>query len=224
MKRLAYSGSGLFLFLFSLLLMISGCAPIFSEMQDARTVGKDNVDITASFSSVYARDTERGEGNHAQSHAGFQAAYGLSDAVDLRMRYAMLWVDDEREDISVNILGVGPKFRLLENRLAAYLPVGFAFGKDVEDGANTWQVHPTLLGTIPAAEKVDVNPSFKVLIPFERESETLVAFNLGLGIKLSEEFTLRPEYGMLFNPGEKGHFKQFGIGVTMQPAQRADRN
>lgn len=40
-----------------------------------------------------------------------------------------------------------------------------------------------------------------------------MAFNLGLGLSADfNRWAIRPEYGMLFNPGEEGHFGQFSIG------------
>ncbi|MFT7120225.1 MAG: hypothetical protein ACJAZ9_000395 [Neolewinella sp.] len=80
-----------------------------------------------------------------------------------------------------------------------------------------------MLGTIPIVDdKLDFNPSFKVLVPLQEDSETAIAFNIGLGIKLFEGFTLRPEYGMLFTLKEEaeGHYKQFGIGVTYSPPRK----
>jgi len=204
-----------------IILSINGCAPVFSEMQDARTVGKNNVEGTASFSS--AGFTTDGESDHLQNQVGFQAAAGLSDAIDLRLRYALVIVDDDiLEDASVHVLAIGPKVSLIKDRLSVYLPVGFAFGDDVPEDANTWQIHPTLLGTIFVSDQLDINPSLKVLVPFEEDSDITVAFNFGLGLRLNESFTLRPEFGVLVNPGEEGHFKQFGLGVTFQPSRKTD--
>ncbi|MFT5168164.1 MAG: hypothetical protein ACI8P3_003404 [Saprospiraceae bacterium] len=222
MKKLSFLKQSLSLFSLLLILLINSCAPIFSEMQSARTVGKSNIDATVSFSSVGFRDTEEKESTPVQNHIGFQAAYGLSDNVDLRVRYAYLWVDDDGG--TANILGFGPKFSLVKDRLAGYVPLGFAFGGDINKDYNSWQIHPTLIGTIPIVNKLEANPSFKVLIPFNKDDETTIAFNLGLGITLSEGFTLRPEYGMLFNPGEKGYYKQFSIGVTFNPPGRTDKD
>ena len=203
---------GLFILFFT-----NSCAPVFSEMQSARTAGKNQVEGTASFSSVGF--SEDGESNHIQNHAGFQAAYGLSDAVDLRVRYAAVWLDGDIGEVNVNILAVGPKFSIIKDRLSGYLPLGFAFGSDVDSDVNTWQFHPTLIGTIPVIEKLEFNPSFKVLLPFESEATVATAINLGLGIKLTERLTLRPEYGILFEPGESGSFNQYGVGITINPSR-----
>jgi hypothetical protein len=222
MKQLHLLRIGASLFSLLLFLSINGCAPVFSEMQDARTVGKNNVEGTASFSSVGF--TNEGESDHVQNHVGFQAAYGLSDAVDLRLRYAFVKVDDDvQEDITVNVLAIGPKVSLIKDRLSVYLPVGFAFGEEIEAEA-TWQIHPPMVGTIPVVDNLDINPSVKVLVPFEEGAETTIAFNIGLGIRLNESFVLRPEFGMLFNAEEwgDGHYKQFGLGVTFHPPRKTN--
>ena len=71
MKQLSLSRLGLSLFSLLLILLINGCAPIFSEMQSARTVGKNNIEATASFSSVSFRDTENKESDHTQNSCWF---------------------------------------------------------------------------------------------------------------------------------------------------------
>ena len=201
-----------------LLVVLNSCAPVFSELQSARTVGKGNIEATGAFSTVSF--TNEGESEHAQNNIGIQAGYGLSDVVDLRVRYEYLWLDKSADAGGVNILGFGPKFSLLKDRIAGYVPLGFAFGKDVETPSDTWQIHPTLLGTTPAGDFFEINPSFKVLLPFKKELETTVAFNLGLGFNVNDKVTIRPEYGMLFNPGETGHYGQFSIGLTINPQGR----
>lgn len=216
--KLALSSASL-----ALVLLINGCAPIFSEMQDARTVGKNNVDATASYSSVSFRDTEEKSTFKIQNHVGIQASYGVSDRVDVRLRYAYVWVSNDA-DAQVSVIGIGPKFSFIKDRLSGYLPLGFAFGSDVENSSKTWQIHPTIIGTFPINDKFDINPSFKVLIPFESEIETTLAVNIGLGVKLIENFIIRPEFGVLVNPGEEGYFSQFSLGLTYAPSGYADRD
>ncbi len=98
--------------------------------------------------------------------------------------------------------------------MAIYVPAGFVFGEDIEV-SDTWQIHPTLLLTLPISKYIEFNPSAKVLIPFKSEGETLVAFNLGIGISTNlERWAICPESGFLYNPGESGHFMHLSIGFT----------
>jgi hypothetical protein len=188
---------------------LSACAPPFADMQSARLAGPKRVELTPGYSSVSF--SEDGETEKVQDHFGLQVATGISDRVDLRARFERISVDDD----GVNVIGAGPKVALLPERLALYVPVGFAFGSDIDSG-DTWQVHPTLLGTVPlVADRLELNTSGKVLVPISSSvAETLVAFNMGLGIGDLSRIVVRPEVGFLFNPGESGHYRHFTIGLS----------
>ena len=181
-----------------------GCAPVFSDFQSAKLVGRDRVEITPSASTVSVSGED---GGHVQDEYGVQVATGVVDRLDLRARYV-------RAE-GVNGIAFGPKLSVVKDKVALSVPVGFAFGEDVESG-KTWAVHPTLLLTGPVNSHLEVNGSLKGLIPLSRDGgDTLVAFNVGLGVGDLEKWVIRPEVGFLFNPGESGHFTQFGIGLTI---------
>ena len=192
--------------------MACGCAPVFSELQSAKLVGKGRVEVTPGFSSVLLAGD--GDSEHLLDHAGVQLAAGVHDRVDLRVRYERVWVED---GAGINVLGFGPKIRLFEGWAAAYVPVGFAFGGDVDSG-KTWQVHPTLLLTGQLHPSVELNWSAKYLVTLHEEAgDDLLAFNVGFGLGPADgRWTIRPEYGLAFDPGEDGHFDQFSIGVSVR--------
>ncbi|MGB6867171.1 MAG: hypothetical protein WBE11_15910 [Candidatus Aminicenantaceae bacterium] len=194
-------------------LLFSRCAPVFSDLQSAKLLGPGNFEATPSFSSVSV--SSEGESEHIQNHFGIQAGYGIFSKMDFRLRYERISVDmNSNDSFNVNVLGFGPKFSLLKDWIAFYVPVGFAFGEDIEV-SDTWQVHPTLLFTLPISKYFEFNPSAKVLIPFKSEQDTLVAFNLGLAISTNlEKWAIRPEIGFLYNPGESGHFMHLSIGFS----------
>jgi hypothetical protein len=208
--------AGIIFLLACLTVIFPGCAPVFSELQSAKLVGPGHIEVTPSFSSVSV--SSEGESEHIQNHYGIQAALGVSSMMDFRLRYERVSVDlqdmDSDESFGVNVLGFGPKFSLVKDMVAAYFPVGFAFGEDIEV-SETWQIHPTLLITVPISKYIEFNPSAKVLIPLKGEQDTLVAFNLGTAISANlEKWAIRPEIGFLYNPGESGHFMHFSIGFT----------
>jgi hypothetical protein len=188
------------------------CAPVFSDLQSARLAGKGNLEAAPHFTSAsFSADNET---DHVQNHYGLQLAYGLSDRFDIRARYEFIKVDDDDDfgDLKANVFGIGPKASLIKDRLAAYIPVGFAFGGDVE-GIEEFEVQPTLLLTLPVGEYIEINPSAKGIIG----DDFYVAFNVGLGLSSDfNKWAIRPEYGMLFNPGEEGHFSQFSIGLMLK--------
>lgn len=201
-----------------LAVLFPGCASVFSEMQSAKLAGPGHIEVTPSFSSVSV--SSEGESEHIQNHLGIQAGLGINRIMDFRLRYEHISVDMETfdpestESFGVNVLGFGPKFSLVKDRVAFYVPVGFAFGEDLEV-SDTWQIHPTLLVTLPISKYIEFNPSVKVLVPFQREQEGLVAFNLGVGVSTNlEKWAIRPEIGFLYNPGESGHFMHLSIGFT----------
>jgi hypothetical protein len=191
--------------------MTAGCVAPFSDLQSARLAGPNRFEVTPSYSAVsFAEDGQREE---LQDNFGIQVATGISPRVDLRARYERISLKDS--DGGVNVLGMGPKVGLVEDRVAIYLPVGFAFGSGIE-ASETIQVHPTLLATVPVHDFVELNGSVKALIPItERDIDDLVAFNIGLGLGPDlQRWVIRPEIGFLFNPGESGHFRHLSIGLT----------
>lgn len=145
-----------------------------------------------------------------QNHYGFQLGYGISDRFDVSARYEYIGVANDGGN--ANIFGIGPKVSLVKDRIAAYLPVGFAFGGDI-DGIDEFEVQPTVLFTLPVGQYIEINPSVKGVIG----DDFYMAFNLGLGLSSDfNRYAIRPEYGMLFNPGEKGHLGQFSIGLSFK--------
>jgi len=203
--------------------VVSACAPVFSDLQSAKLVGKGRVEATPGFSSVSGSSggcsncstQAAGDSSHVQNHGGLQLATGVDDKVDLRVRYEHVWVDDGP---GVNVLGFGPKIQLFKNYAALYVPVGFAFGGGV-DSSESWAVHPTLLLTGQVHPAVELNWAAKYLVPLSEEGgDNLLAFNLGLGLGPPKgRWTLRPEFGWLIDPGEgEGHYTQFSIGLSVR--------
>ena len=185
------------------------CAPVFSDLQSAKMVGKGNWEATPNFTTTSW--TDEGETDHIQNHFGAQFGYGISNRIDLRARYEFISVPDDEEPIKANVFGIGPKFSIIKDRIAAYIPIGFAFGGDV-DGIDEFEVQPTLLFTIPVGKYIEINPSAKGIIG----DEFYCAFNLGLGLSTNlDKYVIRPEYGIFLNPGESGRYGQFSIGTTI---------
>ena len=181
-----------------------GCAPVFSDFQSAKLVGRDRVEVTPSYSSVSLSGTD---GGHVQNEYGLQLATGVLDRVDLRARYVRVE--------GVNVLGFGPKISLVKDKVALAVPVGFAFGKDVDSG-KSWAVHPTVLLTAPVNSHVELNASAKGLIPVSSGGgDRLFAVNVGAGFGNLEKWAIRPEVGLLFDPGKSGHYTQLGVGLTL---------
>jgi hypothetical protein len=187
--------------------------PPFSDLQSAKLVGKGRIELTPGFSSVSV--TAEGESQHVQNNFGIQAGYGVSKSLDFRLRYERIQLDTgEDESYGLNVLGFGPKFSVVKDWVAIFLPVGFAFGSDVEV-SKTWQFQPTLLFTVPFNKNIELNTSAKGLIWFQSGYDSLVAFNLGFGLSSDlDKWAIRPEIGFLIDPGEKGHYMHISIGFN----------
>jgi len=195
----------------SALFGFQSCAPVFSELQSARLVGKNKFELTPLFSTVSA--TGENNTDHLQNELGLQAIFGLSDAVDLRFRSEVIWAyAGDYYDANV-IFGLGPKFRILENKIALSLPFGTVINSNIW---HEWQFQPTLLLTLPAIkDKLDITLSPKYIIPFCDDCDNFGAINIGLAISSDlSKWAIRPEYGHLYDFGSEGHVGQFSIGLS----------
>jgi hypothetical protein len=202
----------------STLAFLAGCVAPFSDLQSAKLLGKGNFEVTPSYSSVTVTDSDAGTTEHIQDHFGAQIGFGLANFMDFRLRYEHISATVDTESVSANVIGFGPKFRLMKDWLAFYVPIGFAFGGDVDESSQTWQVHPTLLGTLSIGKSFELNPSAKIMIPFDSDIETLYAFNLGAAISTDvRKWSLRPEIGISTN-FQGGHFMHISVGLTLGSA------
>ena len=191
---------------------LSGCATVFSDYQSAKMAGKGKVEITPSMTAVSLWANK--ENDHAQTNIGGELAVGVHERIDIRIGYMYLDTDG---DGGFNAIGFGPKISLDPEKVALYLPVGFAFNNSLE-AAETWELHPTLLLTHTVNERVEITPSVKAIVPLTNsDSGVLMAFNLGAGIGHNEDpVIMRPEIGVLTSPGDRGVYWSAGIGVTVK--------
>lgn len=192
------------------------CSPVFSDLQSARTVGQGRVEVTPHYTSASVSDGESSES--IQRHIGLQAAIGITPRFDIRIRYENAWLEGAGFGDGISILAVGPKVSLLENHIALSVPMGRALG---EGTLESWQIHPTLILSLPAIpDKIDVTLAPKYLMRLCGECENFIAVNMGLAISSNlRNWAIRPEFGLLYNPGEPGHFAQFSVGVSKSLGQ-----
>ena len=191
--------------------LASGCAAPFADLQGARTAGRGNLEVTGSFSSVHF--SSEGESGELQREYTAQLAAGTSDKTDWRFRYTRIGPPGDGGEGGLNVFGVGPKFANARQTFAVALPVGFAFGEDIEVG-DTFQFHPTMFFTIPSGRSFETNLSGKALIPVTGGS-TGFAANLGFGISSDlDRWALRPEVGVLTYPEGEGYFTHISLGLS----------
>ncbi|MFM9007278.1 MAG: hypothetical protein ACKORE_01715 [Bacteroidota bacterium] len=209
---------GLLLMLGSVILFLPSCAPVFSEMQSARMIGENQFELAGSFSSVSFADD--GEQEPVQTNTGLQVGYGISDKVDIRGRFEHIKVNDIDE--TVNVIGIGPKFSLVDRYMAFYIPVGNGLG----DYNENWQVHPTLLFTLPLAKDIlEITVAPKYLLTFCEGCDDGFALNTGISVGELDRFAVRLEYGLLKNTAafEEGQYNHISIGAAITLGKKANR-
>ncbi|MEO7427621.1 MAG: hypothetical protein ABI036_20725 [Fibrobacteria bacterium] len=192
-----------------------GCY-IYSAFQGARTLEEGRYSVSPSASVVTF--SNNGESRWMTSQFGLQGGVGLGNGLELQSRYERVEGHYSLiDDMGYNYLDVALKYGLIKDKLAIGMPIGFMFGENVDEG-ESWQLHPSLYLTFPAARFLDINFSTTGLY-FLNDSDDhfLLAFSGGLGIRPGEDgFTLMPEVGILTDPGEDGHFWHWGLGASME--------
>ena len=177
------------------------------------------MEVTGHYSGVYW-DEENLFGGESmedvQNHLGIQVESGLGNYRALRFRLERITLSnaDDDDDSAFMVYSAGPKFGSRSERLAVYLPVGFATSEGMES-SESWQIHPTVILGFPFGRDMELIGSGKLLIPIGNDNDVLFAANVGLGIGMGS-LVIRPETGFLMNPGENGYFKQFSLGVSFR--------
>ncbi|MDZ4716472.1 MAG: hypothetical protein SH819_13495 [Cytophagales bacterium] len=190
------------------------CAPLSSDLQSARLVGKKGIEITPGYSSVQFTEEKKQVAEKQPQEStgkliGLQVAYGLSDKVDIRVRAEHF----EYRNFSTNVFSIGPKISLVKDRVALYLPVWFVDFKPA-------QCQPTLLLTFPVLKnRIEFNPSVKNIISlggYDPNCSFLFAFNTGLGISTDlSKWALRPEYSLVYDVKQSAQYRSFSIGLSL---------
>ena len=195
-------------------LLTSGCLTIFSEMQSARMAGPGRFEITPSYSRIWSSESSNEE---LTDNLGVRTGVGVSDTVDLRFRFEHVFLD---EGDGWNLVGFGPKFRLLKDHIALSVPFGLAFGEDI-DTEDSFEVQPTVIFTVPMDKGLEFNTSGKLIVflddDLEQDERIWAAVNIGFGISTDlEKYVVRPEIGFFFdpNPEREGHFYHMSVGIT----------
>jgi len=182
-----------------------------SSLQSARLADPGEFEITPSYSYVNFADEKT---DKVADQCGVQLGLGVSEHFNMRFRYEYIQWANRTIDGGHNFLAVEPKVGLVENVFAVSMPVGLFFGEHVEE-KDSWQIHPTLLATVPVNPGLEVNGSAKYLYFFDSDTNNLVALNVGVGFGQIDNIVVRPEIGWLFDTGENGYYFHWSIGMTV---------
>jgi hypothetical protein len=193
------------------------CAPVFSDLQSARTLPRGKAEVTPLFTTTSFVDDDESE--HVQNHLGLQLGVGATDRLEVRGRYERIFLDGSDEDgdsVGTNVVGLGPKVVLVRDRLSLYVPIGIAFGGGV-DTSQTFTFQPTLLASFPAGHYVEIDTSAKANLPFQQDLLRGFGLNLGLGLgPRGGPWSIRPEAGILFAKDDVKYL-QASVGVSLRP-------
>lgn len=197
------------------MLVLSGCVPVFSEMQSARITDPGRVEFTPTYSVVsYVDENEK---ERVVEHFGLQYARGSTDGRETRLRYDLIrGLADEDEPV-IHRFQIGPKMTVHRDVVAVSVPFTLLFIGGLNP-LRTLAIHPTLLTTIPVCRGLEINPSAKVMVPLVAPNATAIALNLGLGVGNDlREWAWRPEVGIQFVPEmDEGYFIHVGMGFTFR--------
>jgi len=186
-----------------------GCAAV--TYQDAKLVGKGKAEVTPTVTRMGF--SEDGESEAFGTAYGGMVTVGLADKVDFIAGYQRF--EPRGLGDGINLAGAGPKFSLVRDRLALVLPVTFAFGNGADVGESL-QFSPTAVASIPLGGQVTLNPGAKIVVSNCEGCDVLVGGQAGLSLPIGRGAVLRPEAGVLFNPGESGFIWTFGMGLSLR--------
>ena len=194
------------LYLLAFILFLSNCVVPY---ESARMLPKGAMELKGSY--THASERFEGESASINDGLGFGFGYGVTDRINVKLRYERLFLSDSDGE-GLNYIAFGPKFALIPDKLAVIFP----FGAYTYDGESTWGVHPNLMATFPGKNnKFEATVGARTDIFFEEGADMLIGLNLGLGISQDlDRWAVRPDFGLVFNPGEDGVLLTFGVGFS----------
>ncbi|MSR82461.1 MAG: hypothetical protein EXS58_05985 [Candidatus Latescibacteria bacterium] len=96
---------------------LCSCISTFSELQSAKLLGPGRYELTPNISAV---NWQEEEDDYDDTRVGLQLGAGITQRVDWRVRYERVRMDSD----GFNIVGFGPKFSAIPDRLAFMHPWG----------------------------------------------------------------------------------------------------
>jgi hypothetical protein len=187
-------------------IFLSGCAPVSLFFESAETIDKGQFEVMGNFSTAYGTSAESGdrETEHTNNNLGLRVGYGITDNIDLKLRYEriMLVSDEEESSMGVNYFGLTPRVSIIKDRLAGGLGLGLYTYNVEESGGDSneseFAISPGFTFTIPAAENFDITLGTKLDIFTEDDASKVWHMNLGFGISTNASvWSLRPEISIM---------------------------
>ena len=215
MKTLKFKNTAA-IFVLAISTVACSVAPINSHYESARSLRKNNMELSGSFTSYHTSDEIVQSFNR---NFGCKLGYGITDNFDLKASYQRIIPSDEdfRDEIKgVNFLSLEPKFTIAPDVFALKVPVNVYFYSMEGESSSEFSLSPTLLGTIPVSDQFEVGVAASYQIFLEDDTDNFLGFSLGFGLSQDlNQWAIRPEIGYQFMPDNPdGGFLNFGIGLN----------
>jgi hypothetical protein len=211
--------------LYSLILTVfiftscSTLAPVTNQYEKAGTLQRGNVEVSGNISKYVYSANEGAE--DMNKNFGFKIGYGLTDKVDLKLRYEHLLPGDKlKQDIKrTNYISFIPKFSVAGGRMALLFPTSYYESQPgtIEDDntVDMFSFAPQMLYTITSRKnKTDLTFGMKGDITLAAGIPSFfMGTTLGAGFSNNlDRWAVRPELGITFFPSFEGKIVSYGIG------------
>lgn len=204
--------------------LMSSCAiaPVSTHYESARSLKKNNLEASANYSH-YRIDVD-GETDAANDNFGLRVGYGITDRMDVKLRYERLLPSNQTNqlDIPVNYWSFVPKYTFIDNILAVKFGVNSYVYRESQETSSEEELvsiqslKPSVIGTWPINQKVELSLAGSYEIALEDDYSNFIGFSLGAGFSEDlDKWAVRPEVGYIFNDENSSNgFLNVGIGLT----------
>jgi hypothetical protein len=214
------STSCFLLLVFFLFMASCSFVPVTNHYEKAATLKKGGLEFSGNFTGNGI--TGGGEAENINNNYGFRAGVGVSDRMDLKVRYEKLSPSKSmKEDFKgASYISVIPKFALVPNKLSLLVPVSHYSYKELWDGEETKNtlnsIAPQVIYTLTNQKnKIDFTMGLKGDFLFGGDGGGVI-FGATAGAGFSsdlDKWAIRPEVGASFLGG--GAFLSYGVGLQL---------
>ena len=168
--------------------------------------------VIGSYTYFRRYNSERSE--FYSNSGGIQFAYGLSKMVDVGARYEH--INALKRNSEYYYFDLHWKFSMNNSHFAFVLPLGI-FDETKDNYGQYYSVSPQLLGTIIFNPYIDLTLGINAGLYLHSDGDFgggPFGLNCGMNIRIGKtNWSLRPEFGYAFNPGDEHHFASFSMGI-----------
>lgn len=178
-------------------LFLVGCYPTVS-LQNASLIPQKKSEIITSFSLSPYFAVPQIKHFYGGYSLGVSWTYGICDKLNLHSQYLFIQTPLEYTDQFHKFI-VGMKTKIVEDKLAVYLPISFMLSTKDRD-YNTFLLEPTLIYSKDLRDKLTLNSGTSIKADFSRR---LYSLSTAVGIDIetkSENIIIKPEFSILVYP------------------------